>query len=122
MENLHILHSSAYTGDLNIGEYIFYSSAYTGVYAGHNKDIERVGTGCKNESFKFVGVHLDENLNWNQHLKVVKNKASSAVFALSSVKNILPSNIKLTIYNSLFRSFIEYGISAWGRNKCSEMK
>ena len=87
-----------------------------------NKDIERVGTGCKNESFKFVGVHLDENLNWNHHLKLVKNKASSAVFALSSVKNILPSNIKLTIYNSLFRSYIEYGISAWGRNKCSEMK
>jgi len=22
----------------------------------------------------------------------------------------------------LFRSIIEYGISAWGRNKCSEMK
>ena len=57
-----------------------------------NKDIERVGTGCKNESFKFVGVHLDENLNWNHHLKSVKNKASSAVFALSSVKNILPRN------------------------------
>ena len=38
------------------------------------------------ESFKFVGIHLDENLN------SVKSKASSAVFALSSVKNILPSN------------------------------
>ena len=37
------------------------------------------------ESFKFVGVHLDENLN------SVKSKASSAVFALSSVKNILPT-------------------------------
>ena len=58
--------------------------------------------GCKNESFKFVGVHLDENLNWNHHLKAVKNKASSAVSALSSVKNFLPSNIKLTIYNSLY--------------------
>ena len=34
-------------------------------------------------------------------------------------KNI---NIKLTISKSLFRSFIEYGISAWGRNKCSEIK
>ena len=44
----------------------------------------------KNESFKFVDVHLDENLNWNHHLKSVKNKASSAVFALSNVKNILP--------------------------------
>ena len=86
------------------------------------KDIERVGTGCKNEYFKFVGVHSDENLNWNHHLKVVKNKASSAVFVLSNVKNFLPSNIKLTIYNSLFRSFIEYAISAWGRNKCLEMK
>ena len=40
-----------------------------------NKDIERVGTGSKNESFKFVGVHLDENLNWNHHLKgTVKEK------------------------------------------------
>ena len=78
-----------------------------------NKNIERVGTGCKNESFKFVCVHLDENLNWSHHLKSIKNKASSAVFSLSSVKNFLPSNIKLTIYNSLFRSFIEYGISAW---------
>ena len=85
-----------------------------------NKDIEKVGTRCKNKSFKFVGDYLDEN--WNHHLKSVKNKASSAVFALSSVKNILPSNNKLTIFNSLFRSFIEYGISAWGRNKCSEMK
>jgi len=67
-----------------------------------NKDIERVGTGFKKESFKFLGVHLDENLNWNHHLKSAKNKASSAVFALSSVKNILPCNIKLIIYNSLF--------------------
>jgi len=83
----------------------------------NNIDIERVGTGCKNEFFKFVGVHLEENLNWNHHLKSIKNKAFSAVFALSSMKNILPNNIKLTIYNSLFRSFIEYGISAWGRNK-----
>jgi len=65
---------------------------------------------------------LDEIFNWNHHLKSVKNKASSAFFALSNVKNILPSNIKLTIYISLFRSFIEYGISAWGKNKSSEMK
>ena len=50
----------------------------------NNKEIERVGTGCKNESFKFVGVHLDKNPN--NHLKSVKNNASSAVFALSSVK------------------------------------
>ena len=52
----------------------------------------------------------------------VKNKASSAGFSFSSVKNVISSNIKLTIYNSLFLPFTEYGISSWGRNKCSEMK
>ena len=30
------------------------------------------GSGCKNESFKFVGIHLDENLTWNHHVKAVK--------------------------------------------------
>jgi len=25
-----------------------------------NKEINRIGAGCKNESFKFVGIHLDE--------------------------------------------------------------
>ena len=65
-------------------------------------------------------IHLDENLSWNH--QAVKNKASSAVFALSNVRNLLPCNIKHTIYNSLFRSFVEYGISAWGRNKSPEMK
>ena len=39
-----------------------------------NKEINRIGAGCKNESFKFVGIHLDENLTWNHHVKAVKNQ------------------------------------------------
>ena len=27
-----------------------------------NKEIDITGSGCKNESFKFVGIHRDENL------------------------------------------------------------
>ena len=66
-----------------------------------------------------MGIHLDLNLTWNHHLKAIKNKASSVV---RNVRNLLPSNIKHTIYNSLFRSFVEYGIAAWGRNRSPEMK
>ena len=44
------------------------------------------------------------------------------MFALSKIRNLLPSNIKLTIYNSLFRSFVEYGISAWGLGKSKDMR
>ena len=81
------------------------------------KEIDRIGQGCKEDSFKFVGINLDEFLTWEQHTKYVTGKAANAVFALSKLKNIVPSSAKLTIYNSLFRSFIEYGICAWGRSK-----
>ncbi len=52
------------------------------------------------------------------------NVIISGNLANLSLKIKIPSNIKLTIYNSLFRSYTEYGIgiSAWGRNKCSEIK
>ena len=61
-------------------------SIYFKLFMG-NKEIDRLGAGCKNESFKFVGIHLDENLTWNHHGKAFKNKVSSAVFALSKVRN-----------------------------------
>ena len=37
-----------------------------------NKEIDKIGAGCINESFKLVGIHLDENLTWSNHLKAVK--------------------------------------------------
>ena len=40
-------------------------------------------------------------------LKLLKKRPLSAVFALLNVRNLLPSNIKNTIYNSLFPSFVE---------------
>jgi len=78
------------------------------------KEIERIGMGCKAESFKFVGIQIDELLSWDCHLKYIKNKVASASYALSKVKNLLPTAVKYTIYNALCRSFLEYGITAWG--------
>ena len=62
-----------------------------------------------------VKKNLDENLSWKFHTSHVYNKTASDVFALSKFKNLLPNYVKLTIYNSLFRSFIEYGINCWGK-------
>jgi hypothetical protein len=76
--------------------------------------IERIGKGCKEEYFKFVGIRLDEFLNWEHHAKHVANKVSSANFALNRVKNLLPLNVRKLIYNSLIKSHIEYGILAYG--------
>ena len=87
-----------------------------------NETIDRIGAGCQEESFKFVGIHLDEFLSWEFHSRKIRAKISGAVYALSKLKSLLPKKIKYLIYNSLFRSHIEYCISAWGKSKSSEIK
>ena len=49
-------------------------------------EIDRIGLGCKEESFKFVGVLLDEFLTWDHHAKYVCGKAANAVYALCICK------------------------------------
>ena len=56
------------------------------------KEIDRIGQGCKEDSFKFVGINLDEFLTWEQHTKYVTGKAANAVYALSKVKNCAAIN------------------------------
>ena len=81
-----------------------------------NVPIERIGNNCAESSFKFVGVKIDEFLNWKHHLTSLRSKLTSANFVLSKVRNILPENTKLTIYNSLFKSHLDYCNIAWGKS------
>ena len=77
-----------------------------------NEILEMIGV---NKCFKFDGLKLDEVLNWDFQIEHISNKiASSIFFALSQIKNILPLNIRLLVYNSLERHHIEYGIVTWG--------
>ena len=73
-----------------------------------NSKVDRIGIGCTENSFKFVGVHIDEFLQWKDHFNYVKSKLISSTFALSKVKSVLPEKTKLIIYNSLFRSHLEF--------------
>ena len=50
-----------------------------------NEEIKRIGEGCKEKFFKFVGVHLDEHLTWQYHVNHVRGKAASANYALSKI-------------------------------------
>ena len=54
------------------------------------------------QSLSFLGVTIDENLNWKAHIKSVSLKISRSVGVLSKIKNIVPDNVLLMLYNSLF--------------------
>ena len=87
-----------------------------------NEIIKRIGNNCKTKIFKFVGIHLDEFTNWSYQINHVHAKLASANYAISSTKNFLPRKIRLTLYNSLFRSHMEFGILAWGGLSSNKLK
>ena len=84
-----------------------------------SQPIERIGKGCTETSFKFVGHHLDEFLTWDYHLNHIKNKLSKSNYLINTSKNIFPLHIRKQLYNSIFRPHLEFGVLAWGGVKSS---
>ena len=68
----------------------------------------------KVDSTKFLGVHIDEHLNWSVHVKHLLTKLSSGLYSLNMAKNILPIYSKKLLYFSHIQSHLIYGLSAWG--------
>jgi hypothetical protein len=62
----------------------------------------------------FLGMYFDLKLEWHDHIKYVKNKITSSLYAMSKVKNILATDPLLTLYYSLIYPYIDYGITLWG--------
>ena len=77
-------------------------------------EIERIGYRFPTKSFKLVGVHLDDSLNWNEHANHVRSKLAKTNYGLARAKRCLPPHIKKLVYNSLFRCHLEYCLPIWG--------
>ena len=43
----------------------------------------------RKDQVQYLGMHIDEKLNWHQHIQFVKNKISSSLYAMRKVKNII---------------------------------
>ena len=87
-----------------------------------SEEIERIGEGCRETAFKFVGHFIDDKLKWNHHIKHLRCKLSRSNYIIAKSKNFLPQKIRTTLYHSLFRSHLEYGIVSWGGALPSNLK
>ena len=74
------------------------------------------------KDFKFLGYFIDETLNFKSHFRKVVKKLNSAIFVLRSLKNSLNSNLKMLIFNAIFKCHYEYGAIIWGKSRESEEK
>ena len=76
----------------------------------NNDKIERVKT------FTFLGLIMDEHLTWKPHIDKIASKLSRASGIINKLKNILPLNIKITLYNTLVLPHINFNILLWGHS------
>ena len=66
------------------------------------------------KSTKFLGVHIENALNWECHINDLCKKLSPACFALYRLRTVTNRNILLSYYYAKFYSRIVYGIIFWG--------
>ena len=67
-------------------------------------------------SFNFLGIILHENLKWEEHVNHVSNKISKVIGTISKLKQYIPSDVLLTLYNILILPHLYYGITLCGYN------
>ena len=66
--------------------------------------------------FNFLGIILDENLNWKSHVENIALKISRCNGLLNKLKYILARYIMKTLYTSLILPHLTYGVILWGNN------
>lgn len=68
----------------------------------------------KVSSIKYLGLIVDENLNWHQHISKICNKITPMFSVLFKCRHYLNNKTKYLIYNSFFLSHLRYLIPVWG--------
>lgn len=71
---------------------------------------------------KYLGVILDRELTWKNHLEQLKRKTISCIRLFYFLKNICPLNTLRLLYFALVNSKLEYGIICWGGTYLSNIK
>ena len=63
---------------------------------------------------KFLGIHINENMKWNNHIKYLSSKLNTSYYMISSLKNVTSPHVLRTMYFPCFRVHLRYGLTLWG--------
>ena len=65
-------------------------------------------------SARFLGIIIDNNLNWTQHIRAITTKMSRYLGIMYKLKRILPQAARLAIFHSFVQSHLNYCSLIWG--------
>jgi hypothetical protein len=76
----------------------------------------------RESSLKFLGVILDENVTWREHIRTIEDKISKNIGILYRAKHLLNQNCLKILYFSLIHCYINYANIAWCSSNVSKIK
>ena len=68
----------------------------------------------RSTSTKFLGLTIDQNLNWKEHCNGLSKKLNSLCYMIRNLKSVLAFRDLLTVYHAYVGSRLHYGICFWG--------
>ena len=70
----------------------------------------------KSEQIKLLGVNIDKNLNFTQHIGEICTKASQKVGVLMRLRDLIPCQAKLLLYKTAIMPHLTYwALSIWSK-------
>ena len=67
-----------------------------------------------NTETKFLGIHINENMKWNNHIKHLSSKLNTSYYMISSLKNVTSPRVLRKKYFACFHAHLRYGLTLWG--------
>ena len=64
---------------------------------------------------KYLGIHLDQHLNWKSHIHELSTKLSRAIGMLSKIRHFVSYNSLICLYYAIFSSHMSYGCQIWDK-------
>ena len=66
------------------------------------------------DSIKYLGVVLHENLTWNARIESLIAKVNQRIGLLNRIKHLLPLDSRVALYNALIRPLFDFADTIWG--------
>ena len=76
----------------------------------------------RENAIKFLGVIIDENLTWKNHITTIENKISKNIGVLYKSKFLLNKTCLKHVYFSFIHSYLNYANIAWGSTNQNKLK
>ena len=71
---------------------------------------------------KYLGVMLQEHLEWNTHTNNLNTKLNRAIILLAKIRHYIPKFLPRTLYYTLFNSHLIYPCQIWRQKETMVIK